>query len=116
MKTKQNQNRSRLNGQGRLAATTRSACDERTGVDRMPPSLNLKRILVPIDFSAESRRALEYAAAFASHFGASITLLHVVEPILREGDYGYGPVTNRVPNQESLKKAQTRLGTLRRRL
>jgi len=78
--------------------------------------IGLSKILVPIDFSAESRRALEYAGAFASHFGACITLLHVVDPILCEADYGYGLVIRQVPNNKSLKKAKRRLANLRSKL
>jgi nucleotide-binding universal stress UspA family protein len=37
------------------------------------------RILVPIDFSAPSDAALEYARTVAKHFGASFHLLHVAE-------------------------------------
>lgn len=40
----------------------------------------LKSILVPIDFSEFSRRALEYALPLADKFGAKIILVHVVEP------------------------------------
>ena len=39
---------------------------------------SLKRILVPVDFSDCSKKALEYAARFARQFGAELTLLHVV--------------------------------------
>ena len=46
-----------------------------------PSSLQIKSILVPIDFSAPSRKALDYAVPFAEQFGAKVTLLHVVEPI-----------------------------------
>ncbi len=42
----------------------------------------LKRILVPIDFSACSRRALSYALRFAGQFGAQLLLVHVVEPMV----------------------------------
>ena len=45
------------------------------------PSLGIKSILVPIDFSAPSRKALDYAVPFAKQFGAKLTLLHVIEPI-----------------------------------
>jgi nucleotide-binding universal stress UspA family protein len=41
----------------------------------------IKRILVPIDFSKDSLKALAYATDFAASFGARIALLHVVEPI-----------------------------------
>jgi universal stress protein A len=43
--------------------------------------VNLKSILVPIDFSAESKKALVYALPFATLFKAKLTLLHVVEPV-----------------------------------
>jgi nucleotide-binding universal stress UspA family protein len=39
----------------------------------------MTRILVPVDFSAHSDRALRYAATLASKFGATVELLHVVE-------------------------------------
>jgi universal stress protein A len=42
----------------------------------------LKRILVPVDFSDCSRKALAYAVPFAKQFGAEIVLLHVVQPYL----------------------------------
>lgn len=38
------------------------------------------RILCPVDFSGYSRRAVETALELASSLGASLTLLHVVEP------------------------------------
>ena len=41
----------------------------------------IKSILVPVDFSAPSRKALAYAVSFAEHFGAKLTLLNVVEPV-----------------------------------
>lgn len=45
------------------------------------PELALKKILVPVDFSDLSRKALHYAISFAKQFGAEITLLHVIEII-----------------------------------
>lgn len=38
---------------------------------------NVQRILVPVDFSENSARALEYAAKLARLFGATIEALHV---------------------------------------
>lgn len=43
------------------------------------PAVN--RILVPIDFSASSRAAIEYAFFLAGAFGAEVVVLHVREPI-----------------------------------
>lgn len=42
--------------------------------------IKLKRILVPIDFSPLSKKALQYALRFAEEFRAGLTLLHVIEP------------------------------------
>jgi len=50
--------------------------------------LEIRRILVPVDFSEKSERALDYAIEFAKKFGASVTLVHAYEiPV-----YGYGLV------------------------
>jgi nucleotide-binding universal stress UspA family protein/mono/diheme cytochrome c family protein len=42
-------------------------------------TLDIARILVPLDFSDNSIRALEYAQALARKFGASLHLVHVCE-------------------------------------
>jgi nucleotide-binding universal stress UspA family protein len=78
--------------------------------------MRLTRILIPVDFSAESKNAIRYAGAFARQFGASVTLLHVVEPIVCSTDFGYGPVTRYSPNKDLLRKAKTRLNLLTKRL
>ena len=45
---------------------------------------DIKRILVPIDFSASSRRALDQAAEIAVRFDATIHLIHVCDrPVIR---------------------------------
>ncbi len=41
----------------------------------------IKRIVVPIDLSTCSLDALEYAVQFARPLGASITILHAMEPV-----------------------------------
>ncbi len=43
--------------------------------------MKVRRILVPVDFSKHSIRALDYAVRFAEPFGAELILLHVVEPV-----------------------------------
>ena len=40
---------------------------------------NLKRILVPTDFSAPADEALDYAVSLGRTFAAAVTLLHVFE-------------------------------------
>ena len=42
--------------------------------------LHVKKILVPIDFSAPCNKAFKYALGFARQFGSEIVLIHVLEP------------------------------------
>jgi len=53
----------------------------RRGRSRPSPA-RMKRLLVPLDFSEHSRKALRYARHFAQHFGASIDLVSAVEPMM----------------------------------
>jgi nucleotide-binding universal stress UspA family protein len=53
--------------------------------------LKLKQILVPVDFSESSDKALRYAAGFAQQFRSRITLLHVIQPMVYPADFGYPP-------------------------
>ena|SRR5438876_4987103 len=48
----------------------------------------LKKILVPVDFSECSKKALHYAIPFARQFEASLTLLYVVQVNYYAGDFG----------------------------
>jgi nucleotide-binding universal stress UspA family protein len=48
----------------------------------------IARILVPVDFSPHSDRAVEYAVSMAKLFGASVELLHVVEDPFESGGWG----------------------------
>src|SRR5207244_12946003 len=41
------------------------------------PTLRLKKILAPTDFSPASKNAFRYALRYAEEFGAELTLLHV---------------------------------------
>src|SRR5689334_1171838 len=43
--------------------------------------IDLRRILVPTDFSKHSENALQYAVAFADKFGSELYLLHVVQDL-----------------------------------
>jgi nucleotide-binding universal stress UspA family protein len=44
-----------------------------------PPTAVFRRVLCPVDFSEESRRALEHAAAIARHWGSQLSVLHVYQ-------------------------------------
>ena len=50
-------------------------------IELVPAKLRLRSILVPMDFSPESLKALKYAIPFAEQFGAELILLNVVEPL-----------------------------------
>ncbi len=70
---------------------------------RSASKIELKRILVPIDFSEHSKNALKYAIPFAEQFQASIHLIYVVEPTIYPGDVSFGQVG--FPNvEEELRK------------
>lgn len=58
----------------------KQACASSPSVAPAASGVQLKKVLVPIDFSESSLKALKYAVALASQFGASICLVHVVEP------------------------------------
>ncbi len=86
------------------------------GKTRRQPSgaktIGLKRILVPVDFSSASYEALNSAAALAGQFGASITLLHVIEPPPYPM-FGYAAIPMREAKLKSVTK--DRLEELRNR-
>jgi nucleotide-binding universal stress UspA family protein len=52
----------------------------------------VRRLLVPIDFSAAGDAALDYAAALAALYGARVDLLHAVEVPTLPDAYGVGVV------------------------
>jgi universal stress protein A len=90
-------------------------------------TLKLKSILVPIDFSKISQKALDYAVPFAKQFAAKITLLHAIEPppypvdltyLPMSGDVWMGPVKKELDaveksaiEPEFLKEVIVRVGT-----
>ncbi|MEX0735960.1 MAG: universal stress protein [Bacteroidota bacterium] len=67
------------------AATKRAGRSKRSAI-------NINRILVPIDFSDNSKRALKYAIPFAEQFVASIDLIYIVEPTMYPADFSFGQV------------------------
>jgi universal stress protein A len=51
--------------------------------------MTAQRFLVPVDFSEDANRAVEYAIDLASKLGARVTLLHVMQLLpLGSGDMG----------------------------
>jgi universal stress protein A len=71
------------------------------------PVFKLQKILVPVDFSDCSKKALRYAIPFAREFGAELALIHVVEPYPSIPEMG--PV-----EVETLRDGRSALEDLRR--
>jgi nucleotide-binding universal stress UspA family protein len=57
-----------------------------------PLQIQIGKILVPVDFSEHSQKALRYALAFAKQFDAEVTLVHIVEQMVYPGDWMYPPL------------------------
>lgn len=66
--------------------------------------ITLERILVPVDFSDCSLDALEYAVVVAQQAKASLTLLHVLEPVSYGLDFTLGQSRTRHSEVESWTK------------
>lgn len=66
-------------------------------------SHQVKRLLVPHDFSTHSLGALRLAASWAKALGAGVTLLHVVEPVVFPQLYAVDPLP-----EETFERARER--------
>ena len=51
-------------------------------------SLNVRKVLVPLDFSDPSLQALQYARRFAEPSKAELILLYVIEPVAYPAELG----------------------------
>ncbi len=69
----------------------------------------IRRLLVPVDFSDCSLEAVEYAAALARQFSATVTLLHVLEPVTYGLDFTLLPIGGQEQNR---KQAEARVAEL----
>ena len=79
--------------------------------------LDIKKILVPLDFSANSELALDYARAMAQRFGAALHLVHVCEmPAMIAAPADSNLVSCSDWNQWRVDEAQRRLVDLQHRL
>ena len=75
-----------------------------------PMQFHIAKILVPIDFSEHSQKALRYALAFASQFDAEVTLVHIVEQMVYPGDWMYPPLA---VSDFATEKREQMIGRLR---
>ena len=53
--------------------------------------LPISRILFPVDFSESCAEMIPYVKLIAAKYGAEITLLHVVDPLIGIPDIGIAP-------------------------
>src|SRR5262245_38991281 len=56
-------------------------------------SVNVRTVLVPVDFSENAEAAAQYASDLAQKFGAKLHLMHVVEPASFVNDLSNVPFT-----------------------
>ena len=81
-----------------------------------PAPLQIRRILVPVDFSACAINALHYAAGFAEALGGSLILLHVVEPVAGGEHYAVAPPTVDQTSEHLLESGRDRLAAVCQKL
>jgi|AMFO01.1.fsa_nt_gi Universal stress protein UspA and related nucleotide-binding proteins len=73
---------------------------------------NYRHILCPTDFSAHCRRAIERARELADHYGAKLTLLHVIDYFPEEIPNDWIPPEDRDPERYLAERADTMLKEL----
>jgi nucleotide-binding universal stress UspA family protein/mono/diheme cytochrome c family protein len=74
---------------------------------------DIKRILVPLDFSSNSARALDYAHGLAQKFGAALHLVHVCEvPAIMTGSMDAYAITYSDWSQRLGELAETELNKM----
>ncbi|HVS22065.1 MAG TPA: universal stress protein, partial [Pyrinomonadaceae bacterium] len=72
--------------------------DERDWVTASEARIELKRVLVPYDFSDYSELALNYALSFAQEYQSELHLLHVLPPFtLNEPEISWYPLGKKEP-------------------
>ncbi|MCF8267527.1 MAG: universal stress protein [Ignavibacteriales bacterium] len=75
-----------------------------------------KKILVPLDFSDYSKKALTFAVDFAMRFNSQITLLYVLEPMIYPADLALGQITPPGMDHENLQFAEKELQKIQQTL
>lgn len=80
---------------------------------RQTGDFTLDMIFVPVDFSANSLKALDFAVALARRMGASIMLLHALAPIYLSGKFDSPRL--RPLRAQAFQDAKRRLATLSKR-
>ncbi len=76
---------------------------------------DIKKVLVPIDFSDYSKSALKYAVSFVKQFNAELILIYVVEPVIYPPDFSMGQIAIPSVDLEMDKRAVEELSKLARK-
>lgn len=74
--------------------------------------ISMNTIVVPVDFSEYSKKALRYAVEFARNFNAEIILIYVVEPLVYPADFSFGQVAIPAMESELQERGMRELQTL----
>jgi nucleotide-binding universal stress UspA family protein len=72
----------------------------------------IKRVLVPIDFSDYSKNSLKYAVSFIKSFDAELFLIYVIEPVIYPPDFSMGQIAIPSVDAEVDKRAFEELENL----
>lgn len=75
------------------------------------PEFKLKQILVPVDFSECSRKALQYALPLARQFNAGLILLHVLQPYVPIAEMPSQEMESLEDARRDLEEVQAEAGT-----
>ena len=73
---------------------------------------DIKKVLVPIDFSDYSKNSLKYAVNFVKQFNAELYLIYVVEPVIYPPDFSMGQIAIPTVDLEMDKRAVEELNKL----
>jgi universal stress protein A len=74
------------------------------------PVFQLKKILVPVDFSKCSKKALQYAVPFAKQFNAELTLLYIEQLYPEFPEAVMAPVETAAELQQDLEALRATIG------
>jgi hypothetical protein len=75
-------------------------------------AVHIRHILAPLDFSSPSLDAVEYAIQLANGLGATVTLMHVLEPVCYDLDCGLGVVEQEARKRDHWNRQLAELQTL----
>jgi nucleotide-binding universal stress UspA family protein len=73
---------------------------------------NIKKVLVPIDFSDYSKNSLRYSINFVKCFNAELLMIYVVEPVIYPPDFSMGQIAVPSVDLELDRRASEELNKL----